>query len=183
MAAPFLAPTKAYHTKVYDKIDPKRPELSCKGKNVLVTGGGIGIGAAVVRSFAEAGASTIGILGRTESALIETKESIESDFKSTKVIVLVADLIDGASVTKALNHFNSSAGLIDVLVHNAAYMSDLVPIADANVDEWFKSFEVGNETMWIIFQAKLIKHYNRSTSKALLSLQKLSCLWRPRMPS
>lgn len=147
MAAPFPAPTKTWHSKSYDKIDPKRPELSAKGKNVLVTGGGIGIGAAVVRSFAEAGASTIGILGRTESALMETKESVESDFKSTKVIVLVADLTDEASVTKALKSFNDSVGLIDVLVHNAAYMSDLVPIANAEVGEWFKSFEVCNETM------------------------------------
>lgn len=147
MAAPFPAPTKTYHTKAYDRIDPTRPELSCKGKNVLVTGGGIGIGAAVVRSFAEAGASTIGILGRTESALTKTKKTIESDFKSTKVIVLRADLTDEVSVTNALNHFNSSAGLIDVLVHNAAYMSDLVPITEAKVDEWFKSFEVCNGTV------------------------------------
>ncbi|KAK1252039.1 hypothetical protein MKX08_003226 [Trichoderma sp. CBMAI-0020] len=155
MAAPFPAPTKTWHSKAYDRIDPKRPELSAKGKNVLVTGGGIGIGAAVVRSFAEAGASTIGILGRTESALMETKESVESDFKLTKVIVLVADLTDEASVTKALNHFNSFAGLIDVLVHNAAYMSDLLPIADAKVDEWFKSFEINVKGSFIITKAFL----------------------------
>lgn len=175
MAAPFPSPTKTYHTKAYDKIDPKRPELSCKGKNVLVTGGGIGIGAAVVRSFAEAGASTIGILGRTESALLTTKETIESEFKSTKVIVLRADLTDEASVTQALNNFKNSAGLIDVLVHNAAYMSDLVPLSEAKVDEWFKSFEVGNETVQTICHERLI-NYNRLTLKALLSLREPFCL-------
>lgn len=150
MAAPFPAPTQTWHSKAYSKIDPKRPELSAKGKNVIVTGGGIGIGASIVKSFAEAGASTIGVLGRTESALMETKESIEAEFKPTKVIVLAADITDETSVTKALNSFKSSVGLIDVLVHNAAYMSDLVPIQDAEVGEWFKSFEICYATKKIL---------------------------------
>jgi NAD(P)-dependent dehydrogenase (short-subunit alcohol dehydrogenase family) len=150
MAAPFPSPTQTWHSKSYSKIDPKRPELSAKGKNIIVTGGGIGIGASIAKSFAEAGASTIGVLGRTESALLTTKESIEAEFKSTKVVVLVADLANEASVNKALNDFKNSVGLIDVLVHNAAYMSDLVPIKDAEVNEWFKSFEVCGENMTIL---------------------------------
>lgn len=157
MTAPFPSPTKNWHNKAYSQIDPKRPELSAKGKNVIVTGGGIGIGASVVRSFAEAGASTIGVLGRTESALTKTKENIEAEFKSTKVIVLAADITNEASVTKALNNFKSSVGLIDVLVHNAAYMSDLVPINDAEVGEWFKSFEVCYDITKISCPAKLRK--------------------------
>ncbi|UKZ84171.1 uncharacterized protein TrAFT101_000089 [Trichoderma asperellum] len=155
MAAPFPSPTQQWHSTAYSEIDPKRPELSAKGKNVLITGGGIGIGASVVRSFAEAGASTISILGRTENALIKTKENIETEFKSTKVIVLVADITDELSVTKAFNSFKSSVGLIDVLVHNAAYMSDLVPIHDAEVGEWFKSFEINVKGAFLVTKAFL----------------------------
>jgi NAD(P)-dependent dehydrogenase (short-subunit alcohol dehydrogenase family) len=154
MAAPFPSPTQTWHTEAYSKIDPKRPELSAKGKNIVITGGGIGLGTAIVRSFAEAGASTIGILGRTESALLKTKENIETEFGSTKVVVLVADVSDEGSVTKALNSFKNSVGLINVLVHNAAYMSDLLPVQDAEASEWFKSFEVRCEATKTLCQAK-----------------------------
>ena len=33
-------PTKTYRTEAYDAISPYRPELSLKGKTVLITGGG-----------------------------------------------------------------------------------------------------------------------------------------------
>ena len=33
-------PTKTYHTKPYPAISPSRPELSLKGKKVLITAGG-----------------------------------------------------------------------------------------------------------------------------------------------
>lgn len=43
MANPMLSlprPTKTYHTKPYPAISHDRPELSLKGKTVLITGGG-----------------------------------------------------------------------------------------------------------------------------------------------
>lgn len=33
-------PTAAYHDKPYPSISPTRPELSLKGKTILITGGG-----------------------------------------------------------------------------------------------------------------------------------------------
>ena len=41
----FTSFTKTWHNKPYASISPSRPELSAKGKNVVVTGGGTGIGA------------------------------------------------------------------------------------------------------------------------------------------
>ena len=142
---PFPSPTKKWHNREYDEISPKRPELSAKGKNVIVTGGGIGIGISVARAFAEAGASVIGVIGRTESALMQSKHNIEKEFSSARVVVLPADILDETSIVKALAGFRESHGLIDVFVHNAGYMSDLAPVQDASVDEAFKSFEASRE--------------------------------------
>ncbi len=143
MAAPFPAPVKTWHNAVYDEISPKRLELSAKGKIVVVTGGGIGIGRSVALAFAEAGAPTIAIVGRTEKALAEAKRDIENQYSSTKIVVLVADITEEASFTKTLTAFKQTHGAIDIFVHNAGYMSDLLPVGDADVNEAFKSFEVG----------------------------------------
>ena len=80
MAAPFPSPTKVWHDTAYDAISAKRPELSAKGKSVLVTGGGTGIGAETAYVFASAGASRIALFGRREQPLLETKKRIQQDF-------------------------------------------------------------------------------------------------------
>ncbi|MDE0761928.1 MAG: SDR family NAD(P)-dependent oxidoreductase, partial [Planktomarina sp.] len=44
--------------------------MSLKGKHVIVTGGGSGVGAETARQFVEAGAD-VTIMGRTKKSLIE----------------------------------------------------------------------------------------------------------------
>lgn len=61
--------TKRWHTKRYSTISPTRPENAAFGKIVIVTGGGTGIGAAIAKAFAEAGAAGIGLIGRREEPL------------------------------------------------------------------------------------------------------------------
>lgn len=36
--------TKSYHRDVYPAIDARNPDISAAGKNVMITGGGRGIG-------------------------------------------------------------------------------------------------------------------------------------------
>jgi hypothetical protein len=43
---PTSSPKKRTHSSEYPAVNPTRPELSAKGKNVLITGGSSGIGAA-----------------------------------------------------------------------------------------------------------------------------------------
>ncbi|KAL2845025.1 putative NADP(+)-dependent dehydrogenase [Aspergillus pseudoustus] len=138
----FPSPTRTWHTTAYEAISPTRPELSAKGKRVVITGGGIGIGVEVTRAFAKAGAPVIGILGRTEAALVETKAKVEAEFRATKVVVLQADLLDEGAVTRALRGFSEAEGLIDVFVHNAGYLPDFEVVRDADVDGWWRSYEV-----------------------------------------
>lgn len=77
------------------------------GKLALVTGGGRGIGAAIARALAGAGARVI-VCGRTKGDL----EAIASEIGGT---ALQLDLLDRAATDRVL----ASVGDVDVLVNNA----------------------------------------------------------------
>lgn len=137
MKAPFPAPITEWHNDTYPSIDPSRPELSAKGKKIVVTGGGYGIGRGVVEAFAVAGASAIAILGRKEQPLLDTKKLIESKYKTT-VSTYTADVTDETAMQRAA----AEIGTWDVLVMNAGYLSTPEPSMTSEVGEWWKSFEV-----------------------------------------
>lgn len=117
---PFPSPTKRWHSKAQPSTLPTRPELSAKGKSVLVTGGGTGIGGETARYFAEAGASRIALLGRREQRLLENKAFIEARFPGVEVLTLTADITKKADVDAAFARFAGGGSKVDVLVHSAA---------------------------------------------------------------
>jgi NAD(P)-dependent dehydrogenase (short-subunit alcohol dehydrogenase family) len=88
-----------------------------KGKRILVTGGGSGLGAAMGHRFIELGAELI-ICGRRLELLEATAAQIRS-YSDSKVTVLRCDLRDGAAVDAMLDAIWRD-GPIEVLVNNAA---------------------------------------------------------------
>lgn len=122
-----ISPTKTYHKVPYPSIDPNRPELSAKGKVVVVTGGGTGIGAETAKYFARAGASRVAILGRREHPLLDTKAAIEAENPATEVLAISTDITDIASVELAFAQAARSSR-VDILISNAAVMGTKAPI-------------------------------------------------------
>lgn len=134
MSAPFPSPTLKWHTETYQSISPTRPELSAKGKTVLVTGGGTGIGAETARYFAEAGASQIALLGRREQPLLDTKASIEQKFPSVEVFTASTDITKKNEVDAAFAKFAGN-GKINVLVSNAGLVGPQESVQNVDADE------------------------------------------------
>jgi NAD(P)-dependent dehydrogenase (short-subunit alcohol dehydrogenase family) len=140
MAAPFPSPTSTWHTKTYQSLSPTRPELSAKGKTVVVTGGGTGIGAETARYFAEAGASRIALLGRREQPLLDTKASIEHKFANVEVFVAPTDVTKKSEVDAAFTKFAGDSK-IHVLVSGAAIIGPQEPAGDASSDEFLDAIQ------------------------------------------
>lgn len=133
-APPFPSPTKRWHTTEQPSTSPTRPELSAKGKSVIVTGGGnTGIGGETARKFAEAGASRIALLGRREKPLLDNKAWIESKFPDVEVITIPTDVTSQHDVDAAFSKFAAN-GKINVLIHSAAVIGpkDAVTVVDGN---------------------------------------------------
>lgn len=138
--APFPSPTSTWHDKTYQSLAPTRPELSAKGKTVVVTGGGTGIGAETARYFAEAGASRIALLGRRKQPLLDTKASIEHKFADVEVFVTSTDVTKKNDVDTAFSEFVGDSK-IHVLVSNAAIIGPADPVRDADGDKFIDAIQ------------------------------------------
>ncbi|PTB44970.1 uncharacterized protein TrAFT101_000445 [Trichoderma asperellum] len=135
--------TNVYHHKPYAAILPTRPELSTKGKHVVITGAGTGIGAAIALSFAQSGASSIALLGRTEATLLRTKQSVNATYPETAVHIVTADVANEASVRAALEEYASSAGKkLDILVANAGVFPDPGTLLESDASLWWSGYEI-----------------------------------------
>jgi NAD(P)-dependent dehydrogenase (short-subunit alcohol dehydrogenase family) len=88
-----------------------------KGKRILVTGGGSGLGAAMGRRFVELGAELV-ICGRRPELLEQAAAEMRVD-PGGKVSAIRCDIRDGASVDAMMETIWREAPL-DVLVNNAA---------------------------------------------------------------
>ncbi len=83
------------------------------GRHALVTGGGRGIGAAIAKSLAAAGARMT-LLGRTASHLDETAIGLPGS-----TVTVTADVTDPKQVGRAFAEAREAAGEISILVNNA----------------------------------------------------------------
>ncbi|KAL4926817.1 SDR family oxidoreductase [Aspergillus undulatus] len=150
MAPPFPSATKTWHSTAYPSISPTKPSLSAKGKTILITGGGTGIGAETARSFAVAGASNIALLGRRIQPLQDTKDEIEKNHPDTKVFVASTDVTKKEEVDDAFNKFIASISAsasdkevkIDVVVSNAAATGPFEAVADVDPSEFITGVNV-----------------------------------------
>jgi NAD(P)-dependent dehydrogenase (short-subunit alcohol dehydrogenase family) len=96
---------------------PIHPLFDLTGKAALVTGGSKGLGKAMARGFAEAGADVF-ISSRSENELIAAAKEIGEGL-DVKVEWMVADMIDRAQVKALADEAAKRLGKIDILVNNA----------------------------------------------------------------
>lgn len=145
--------TPTWHKASYPAISPTSTSISkaIAGKTVVITGGGVGIGAVTARSFAKAGAAKIALLGRTEKTLVSTKKEIEASHKDVRVSTFVANITDEEDVNAAF----ASIGQVDILISNAGYASDTVPISGSKLSDWWAGFEINVKGAFIVTQAFL----------------------------
>lgn len=91
-----------------------------KGKNIIITGSGRGIGRAIAISCAKEGAN-IGLIARTFEQLDETKKKIEDLGKGVKVMIKCADITKYEEVENTFKAFYQEFGQFNGVIANAGY--------------------------------------------------------------
>ena len=115
--------------------------LSLDGQVAVVTGGGTGLGLEMVRHLARAG-SNVAIAGR-RSGPIESAAAEVRDI-GPDAIAVPTDVSDSAQANALIESTVSHFGRIDVLINNAALVSDSIPtpIWDISDDQWQSALDV-----------------------------------------
>ncbi len=115
-------------------------KLGLDGKVVIVTGGGTGLGKAMVLDLARAGADLV-VAARRPGPIQETAREVEA--LGRRALAVSTDVTDSqqvnAMVARALEHF----GKVDVLINNAGLGGHgQVPIWDVTDEQWRHGIDV-----------------------------------------
>ena len=115
--------------------------LTLEGTTVVITGGGTGLGRAMVKDMARAGANLV-IAGRRLEPLEEAAS--EAETFGVKAIGVATDVTNSSQVANLMKTCLDRFGKIDVLLNNAGAVSDNVrkPIWELTDEEWDRIMRV-----------------------------------------
>ncbi|MDF8353446.1 SDR family NAD(P)-dependent oxidoreductase [Ensifer adhaerens] len=129
---------------------PKAQFHDLKDRAVLVTGGGSGIGAALVEGFVDQGAR-VAFVDIDERASLDLVERLAIK-ASTAPVYIPADLRDIEAVKKAAQTAAAALGALHVLVNNAA-RDDREPLESVTEESWDESQAVNLRHLFFMSQA------------------------------
>lgn len=135
--------TKTIYRDVYPAVDPSSPALSQRGKVVIVTGAGSGIGAqGIVPAFAMAGATGIVLVGRSRAKLQETAAAVHKQFPAVELLEVAADISEEKDVDMLFASAIAKFGHVDVLVNNASVLFELTHVEASDPIDWWTHFKI-----------------------------------------
>lgn len=126
------------------------PAKLLKDRVILVTGSGSGLGRQAAISFAKSGAQLI-LVGRQQHTLKETATLIKDNGDASPLVLSMDLRTTAASDYTNLSHvIDERFGLLDGLLHNAAVLGSMGPIASSDVGAWFSIMQVNLNAAYLL---------------------------------
>lgn len=145
------------------------------GKNAFITGSSQGIGFALAKGLAEAGASIV-LNGRDTGKLSNAAQALRS--AGATVYELPFDAVDHAAVREAVDGFEAGTGPIDILVNNAG-MQFRTPLEDFPEDMFSKLLATNVSSVFSVGQACARHMIERGEGKIINIASVQTSLARP----
>lgn len=120
------------------------------GKIAIVTGGTQGLGAAIARTFALAGAEAVVLVGRDEAKGQAMAARIATEARTTTAMI-AADLSDIDAVRRIVPDVDARYGRVDILV-NAAGLTDRGNILNTTPDLFDRMIAVNTRAPFFLIQ-------------------------------
>ena len=141
------------------------------GKRALITGSSQGIGLALAKGLAGAGAQLV-LNGRDESRLAAAADALPG------ARMLAFDATDHAAVRSAVDRFEADVGPIDILVNNAG-MQHRAPLEEFPPDAFARLLQANIGTVFNVGQAVARHMIGRGAGKIINIASVQTALARP----
>jgi len=119
------------------------------GRLALVTGSSAGIGLALARGLAQAGARVV-LNGRDAAKLARAAQSLRDE--GLDVVERAFDVTDGAQVDAAIDAIEQEIGPLAILVNNAG-MQRRAPLHDFPREQWTELMHTNVDSVFLVAQA------------------------------
>ena len=145
------------------------------GKTALITGGGSGLGYAIARGLAEAGATVI-LNGRRPDKLEEAASVLRSD--GLRAGVAAFDVTDSSAVNAGDARAAAAHGPVAILVNNAG-MQQRQPIEDFSDADWLRLLDTNLNAPFYVSRAVIPAMKAARAGKIINICSVLSFISRP----
>ena len=145
------------------------------GRTALVTGSSMGIGFALARGLAQAGARLV-LNARNADRLEEAAEKLRAE--GAEVATLPFDVTDAAAAREAIDRYESETGPIDILVNNAG-MQHRTPLEDFPPEEFDRLMRTNVNSVFYVGQAAARHMIARQSGRIINIASVQSLLARP----
>jgi len=126
-----------------------------KGRVILITGAGAGIGRAAANSFAAHGATVI-LSGRTVENLERVyDEIVAAGHTEPAICPLNLNETNYESYEQVAELIEEEFGRLDGVLHNAGQLGQITPLENARVDTWYQIMQVNVTAAFMLTKALL----------------------------
>jgi NAD(P)-dependent dehydrogenase (short-subunit alcohol dehydrogenase family) len=132
------------------------------GQVALITGGAGGLGSAMARAFAEAGAD-IALVGRTRSALEAVQRQVTE--RGRRCAVIAADVTEPSSAARIISGTISELGSLAILVNNVGGIAgddSPKPALETSDSSWTAQIELNLTSVWRLTKCA-VPHLGRNS--------------------
>jgi len=126
----------------------------------LITGGAGGIGLAVARRFAEAGA-LITLADRRSGAAEQAAEELKT--LGHRAVGLTGDVSEAAAAEALVQGALARFGRIDILINNAGIMGRVAPLWELSDEDWHEVIRVDLTSVFLVSRAVIPQMRSRKS--------------------
>ncbi len=126
-------------------------EQVLKGKVVVVTGAGSGLGEATARAFGNVGCK-VACVDINQAALEQVSGSLEK--QGVKSMVLVCDVSDANAVFTTIQNVHEQLGRLDIVV-NCAAIDHTLSVDEMSIEQWDQVINVNLRAPFLFAKAAL----------------------------
>jgi gluconate 5-dehydrogenase len=151
------------------------PAFGLHGRIALVTGSSAGIGYALARGLAGAGATLV-LNGRDERKLQQAASTLRDEGASVHAVAF--DVTSSAATIEAVARIEREIGAIDILINNAG-MQRRGPLEDFPEAQWHELMRTNVDSVFVVGQAVARHMISRRRGKIINICSVQSELGRP----